>query len=430
MAQSKCSSPEGFLHELFPPSELRQAAIGFGVLRRRRKIDPVALVTAVVLTVCGRGGHCMAELHRSFTRRTGVKVARSVFVKRFSLPLEKLVSWMLARLQARACANRPKMRGVLAPFVDVECVDATVIKVRKSLVSLFPGVSSTAAIKVHTRIRALTGELLSHSITAERRHDSKELKIGRWVKGVLYLLDRGYADGSLYWRIHRLGGCFLTPLKKTFTARVVEVNPMHSGSKTRALGQSVWELGRSRGRRAHRVDVICHFQVKVRAHKDSPGRCFMMPFRVVGLWNKAAKRYHFHVTNVPAEQLSAEDCAQVYRIRWQVELLYAVGKSTLGLGELGCRKAHNVNILVQAALIRASITMQARTFASRFLPIGRWIGARLWAKVWLPALMSFLDAYANGRRSYSSINWADLAIAAMDPNKKRVPIPILCCVGD
>ena len=60
-------------------------------------------------------------------------------------------------------------------------MDATVIKVHDSLEDRWPGTrksSSPAAIKVCTRIRALTGELLRWRITGERCSEARAMGFG------------------------------------------------------------------------------------------------------------------------------------------------------------------------------------------------------------------------------------------------------------
>lgn len=177
MARKHHISPERFLHQLVSPEELRHAARETGFLKRMRKIEPVAFLMATVLGICGRRGQSLAEMRRLFVSRTGIHVARSAFWKRFTPAFERLVTWLLCRLQERAERRRPKHAGLLVGFRDVIAADATVIKVADALRSTWKGVrtnSAPAAVKVHTRVRAITGELLRHRITAETHADMCE----------------------------------------------------------------------------------------------------------------------------------------------------------------------------------------------------------------------------------------------------------------
>ena len=62
----------------------------------------------------------------------------------------------------------------------------------------WPGTNDdTAAIKIHTHIRALTGELLKHRITAGTADDGKQFGVTWADRGTLFLLDRAYNAASL-----------------------------------------------------------------------------------------------------------------------------------------------------------------------------------------------------------------------------------------
>lgn len=429
MAQVESTTLERFLHRLIGPGELMAEATQLGVFQRRRKLAGLAFLSTVLFGVCGRGRHSIAGLQRLFTLKTGIRVARSVFVKRFNPALSKLMERVLVRLQERASQTTSRPPGLLSAFRDVEVVDSTTVRVHRKFASILRGIAAPAALKVHTRIRALSGELLWHRVTEERKADMKVLRLGHWARGVLYLLDRGYADASLWARIERVGGFFLTPLKTSFAAKVVWVNPGHSGSRTRAMGKSVWALATGPGRRARRIDVRCEFKITVRAYNSDTDTVRTKCFRVVGLWNKKLGRYHLYVTNIGVGVLEPEACAQAYRLRWQVELLYAVGKGGLGLGELQYRKRHNLDTFIRVALIKASLTMQARVIASHHLPTGRWLNMKLWARVWTLHLPSLAARWSQPRRQKLPFDWASLALLAVDPNIQRVPVPVALASG-
>ncbi|MEZ4491690.1 MAG: hypothetical protein R3C29_00060 [Dehalococcoidia bacterium] len=157
-------------------------------MKRHRTIDIVEFLMATVVLVCGRGGQTIASMRRGFSRLFGAHVARSSFWSRFSLGFQRLVSWLLERLTADARAQQPALTGRLKPFTDVLAADSTVIKVHDDLASVWRGTRSSraAALKVHTLIRATTGQLLRRSVTAEARNDAPEFKVGHWARGCLF----------------------------------------------------------------------------------------------------------------------------------------------------------------------------------------------------------------------------------------------------
>ena len=169
MAAAQPTSPEAFLLDLFPPGAIRRAGRRLGCFLRVRKIDVLALVLVVVLTVCGRGEQPIAEMRRELERRTGVFVVRSSFWARLSPEFGRLVRWLLDSVVKRSWDDVPQLPGFLEGFTDLIAGDATVVQVHKSLAARWKGTGSDAAIKVHTLVRALTGDCCA--IASPRRPD-------------------------------------------------------------------------------------------------------------------------------------------------------------------------------------------------------------------------------------------------------------------
>jgi hypothetical protein len=389
-------------------------------VRRVRKIDLMAFLLAAVLGVGERGNRSVAAARKRFVLGSGRSVARSSFWSRFTPGFAALVSWLLERLQQVALEQSARPVGALRCFQDIIAVDATVIKVHDRLATRWPGTrrnSRPAAIKVHTRIRVLTGELLWHRITGERVHDGKAFGVNWKDAGKLFLFDRGYPSASMWWRIHRVGGFFLTRLPGSHWPKVVSENRTHRGRARRLIRRHLREASWSLTRKV--IDVNCVFRAHIRAHGTRRGRYQYPHFRVVGIWNATTREYHFYVTNAPPSKLPAEVISDTYRLRWEVEIFYRSCKGGLGLGQIRSTKPHIVETQVRAALIRASVAMQARRIAVQTLPRGQWINAESWLSVWRLVLPELLRAFQRAGRA--AIHWRTLAILAADPNVGRTP---------
>jgi hypothetical protein len=427
MASLQPTSPETFLLDLLPAAAIRRMAKKVGCVQRIRKLDILALVLVVVLTTSGNGEQPIAGMRRALERRTKLLLACSSFWARLSPAFGKLVRWMLDSLIGRSWAQPKPFTGFLKGFTDVIAGDATVVQVHKSLKAKWKGTGSDAAVKVHTLIRALTGELLRYKITAETRPECRVFGVGHWARGALFLLDRGYSAAALWWRIHRVGGFFVTRLKKNFHAVIVEVNPGHRGSRSKALGSKVRDL--MKGRHGRRIDVMCCFTVRVRPYGKARGRKFDHHFRVVAVWNKVEKRYQVYVTNVPPARFTAEQVAAAYRLRWTVERFYVSAKSGMGLDKITSRTPHVIEMLIRAALLRTTLAMQAKIHAEQHLPKDRWINPLLWIKVWRNRIVDLLTGWLDGRRIRTGTTWQRLARLAVDPNRKRLSPRVVAGMG-
>ncbi len=422
MARGKLTCTEELVHAEFDAEQINRMASELGAIKRLRKVNAYTLVLTVVLTVATRGRVSIAGLRRSLHLRAGIRMARSAFFDRLTTEFELLMKWVLDSTVERARQRPVQLPKRLDRFRDILVLDATVMKVDDRLRGLWKGCrsnSASAAIKVHTVVRALTGELLRYRITKEAYPDAKGIGTGPWMRGSLILFDRGYPSPSLWGRIHRQGGFFLTRLPTGYDPALVGNNRRHRGRvrkiENRTLLQFVDGLQRKY------LDVMADFRVYIRKYDTKHGHNERQIFRVVGVRNDEAGKLHLYVTNAPVEALPAEMVRDLYRLRWEVELFYKAAKSGSGLNEFTTAQPHIVRTLVYAALIRTTLAMKAKMKASRAAKGRLWINPVQWMRVWNELLLQCLDKLLRPSRPRLEMDWLELAWLAHDPNKNRVP---------
>jgi len=88
------------------------------------------------------------------------------------------------------------------------------------------------------------------------------------------------------------------------------------------------------------------------------GRCDTKRFRVVGVRNEDADDYHLYVTNLSREEFFPADLAQIYRCRWEVELLFRELKTQYDLDEFDTSNEDVVKILLYAALLSLLVSRE------------------------------------------------------------------------
>lgn len=146
---------------------------------------------------------------------------------------------------------------------------------------------------------------------------------------------------------------------------------------------------------------------------------FKHDFRVIAIRAKNGS-YRRFVTNAPPGLLPAEAVAEVYRLRWEVETFFKTAKSGSGLADLSSTKAHIVETIIYAVLLRATASMSAlATTRARLLgKINRWINPLQWHRWFIGELRMFLRLLVAHRASMSGS--ARLSML-MDPNLGRIP---------
>ena len=419
MAQGRSTALRLLRATLSDEGALRVQARRLGVVKRQGKVDSYALLATVILGVAVRGPTAIAVIGRVLSEVAGIRLARSTVWARFTPSFRNLVQHVLDGV-VQSSRHRPvQPPGVLSAFRDVIAVDATVIKVHDDLQHIWRGTrrnTAKASLKVHTWVRAFTGELLKYKLTADAHGDGRAFGVEQALRGCLVLFDKAYSSPSLWHRIQGVGGYFLTPLPADRNPEILRQLRRHRGRardlRGRPLREAVEGLSRAY------IDVEAQFRCKVRRYGGATrNRWVRAGFRVVAVRNKQGK-YNFYVTNAPPDKLPAEAIVRTYRLRWEVETFFKTAKTGSELDHLPSSKQHIVETLVYAALLRATTSMQAlaQVRARVAHPKGLLINPGQWQKWWNRRLRGLLDDLLP---AYPALGTQEVALMLSDPNIGR-----------
>ncbi len=263
--------------------------------------------------------------------------------------------------------------------MDLVVADATVITLHDFLEKSFKACRtnhSKAALKLHMVISILAAGPRCVQVFSERLKEVKHFRVGPWVRGRLLLMDLGYYCFSLFERIDRNGGYFISRVKDNANFLIVATNREWRGRSINLVGQTLKEVLPHLHREV--LDVMIELTVTRRSYRGKQAKV-KKRFRLVGVRNQESGEYHLYLTNVPADRLSPEDVARVYAARWEVELLFKELKSHYRLDEIPSTRKHIVESLIYVAVLSLTVSRallhafrrRARVAASR-TPERRW----------------------------------------------------------
>ena len=386
MARAKSIGIRQTLTSLLPRAELERLALASGMVQRRRKVDPMAMLWTLVLGFGTGRERTLAGLRRMYQQATGTSLVASAFYDRFTPQLVRFLHAVLRQVSAVVAEHEPRHAGLLSKFADVVVTDSSVVKLHRLLSKCYPGTrtnSSPAAAKLHL-VMSVSGKGMERvKLTGERANDHHSLRIGPWVRDRLLVFDLGYFRYQMFDCIDRNGGYFLSRLPLRANPRIVGVHRRWRGRSIELEGRRLDDIADSLKRAALDVEVEVAF--KRRAYGGTR-RTHRRRFRLVGVRDDQSGAYWFYLTNIPPEELDAESVAQVYACRWQVELIFKELKSNYRLDELPTRKAPIVEALILASVLTLLVSRQLLDAVRRRLrrqpyrvPEGRW--ASLFAAV-------------------------------------------------
>lgn len=414
------------LNALLPSEQLDRLAAESGLIRRRRKLDPRTMLWTLVLGFGAGRTRSLAGLRRVYQRISGTSLSASSFHARLSPELVRFLRGVLAELIERVPAERPDVRGLLAPFADVVLADATVIKLHRLLAGKYPGTrtnSSPAAAKLHLVYSVLGRGIERVKLTDERTNEHRTLRIGPWVRRRLLIFDLGYFRYQLFDSVDRNGGYFLSRLP-------LRANPLIVGAHRRWRGRQVELIGRRlddiAGRlKREELDVEVEVRFKRRVYG---GRCRTASrrLRLVGVLEPGSGLYRFYLTNLAPQVLDAQAIAQVYAARWQIELLFRQIKSHYRLEQMPSAKAPVIEALVLSSLITQIVSGQLLEAVRRAAGVrARRLKEERWASVFAGAAASVLEVMTLPGRAAGEIARRlepMLLYEALDPNARRLSL--------
>lgn len=342
------------------PEWIHARARELGVMERLRKIDPAAMVWTLSLGFREGVRRTFVSLRRRYMGEARVTVASSSWRERFTPEFARLMRECVREaLRRQERSSGSALPLAFSEFEEVLALDATVLRLDSELSKRYPATRTNhteAAAKLHAVINVHDFRLEEVKICEEARSDQQSYKrISDWVRGKLLLLDLGYYDFSLFRRISAHDGHFLSRLKVNANPLIVEEHDTGPGRRRELKGMKLQDALDGLQRKV--VEVTARFQMRKRSYngKRSTTHC---DWRVVAVRNDEEDRYHLYVTNVTRDELDASEVAEMYRLRWQVELFFKMLKSHGRIHHLNTTNQAAVQALIWAGVLAAIACME------------------------------------------------------------------------
>jgi IS4 transposase len=313
----------------------------------------------------------VATLSRSYTSLKGLLSGfQARFGSVFGLPKDKDKPWVSAAALSQRNKERPvafwqamyqKLRqhhfggGWLKKvwqkkFTDIEALDSSTFNLVARLRHIFAPSGSggskkgswnpRGALKIHQVFNAGSELPAQLGIGEAREHDAKAWKrvLKQIGKGVLYLIDRGYCSFDFWWAIEQAGSYFLTPLK----SNIVYVHARwlnHKRERDHVKDSLIRIPGMDRG-----LEFVLLRLVEIRQPD--------------GTWWR-------YVTNMLDASLTPADIAELYSLRWRIEIFFRHLKHTLNMEHWFTQSEAGVQAQLYAALIGYLLSQVVLLWASR-----------------------------------------------------------------
>lgn len=313
----------------------------------RANIGPRNFITYLIFGFFRDRGESrtLESLRRTAQSHSGEQIGRGTFWERLQTKRLKTLLELLISVLVKKISLRLSLTSQLLTFLNVTSIlliDSSSSGLPKDAKKAFPAPRNNvapAAIKLHLCFDILKGAVHWFQFTPATTHDRKCFPPLTSLIGKLIIFDLGYNDYSLFKQINNIGGFFLSRVK---TNADITIRKVISGVSKKLEGRKLLDI-KSTGKKSKIIELVGEF---------SKNKKPFFSTRVIGFWNPIAQQYHWYVTNLSAH---ADIIYPLYRLRWQIELIFKTLKSSLRLADLPSANTNIIQNLCYAALIASII---------------------------------------------------------------------------
>ena len=364
------SSFTAILREVFSEKELQKKAVACGFYKRSCEFTPAKFFDLLLYSASHSQRVSLSQASSSASDVCGLKIAKQSIDGRFTGEAVAFVLAVLKEVLERQL-NSVFCVEFLPQFNQVCIKDSTKFNVDNRLHEHFKGsggrLVTKACVCIQYEYDLRSGKILDLNITEGVRNDAidaAETK-GKINKDDLILRDLGYYNLSVLTGFANAGAFFISRLN---------------------VSSSIYDLGQTdklefKELYAHmsiRKLTCCEKQVLVGKKNQVelrlivaivPEQVYEERIRKVNEKNKAKGyttsddykarcRFNLFITNIPARNISLEEITLLYRLRWQVELMFKSWKSVCAIHKLQPMKYERFACLLFAKLILIVVNLQ------------------------------------------------------------------------
>jgi hypothetical protein len=365
---------KSFLDEfllLFRPEPFRELARTTLWSKRKGKIDPfdflISLLfgqmSALRLTLDSQAQSFAEPVSRQGIDQRYTPAAVAFLKASFDYVLIQTLDWSRTRSQTEALREH---------FSAVYLVDSTSFDCPESLQAAFPscgGAGSAANVKTLFRYEMLCGALQPMALLAGKRSDQGlALSTAEYLQpNELQINDKGFFAACAWRFAQERGAYLLMPLPHAVTLwtatgldRPEEELDLAAALKASSEGRLEWPqvfLGQAGKHRAGPVRLVAFrlSQESVGRHRSGLREAMRRQGRTPTAKALELAGWLLLVTNAPPEKLPSAMLSYLYRMRWQVELIFRQAKSVLRLDQTRSENPSRIQCEIWARLLCAVV---------------------------------------------------------------------------
>lgn len=335
-----------------------------GLIERQRKFTASSLLQTLVVGFQSNPEASYTDLAIS-AASVGVDVSPQAIEQRFTEKTTEFLKKMVMESMKLTIEQRhPRFVNLMERFKGVYLQDSTIVKLPSEIGSIWEGCGGSngqsAAIKLQTQWEYKSGKLVGITMQNGRVQDqASPYQTSELPCGALRIEDLGYFSLARMKKDHQKGIFWISRLKAGTKVCSVDGEELDLVNKLQACSQEHVMLKVYLG---VKEKVLCRLLIKRAPEKVVSERLRKLhrkakkQGRSVSKRQKVLVQWTLLITNVPEAMLSFEEVFLVYRVRWQIELLFKAWKSYFKLNSWRSQNKWRILCELYAKLIGVIIS--------------------------------------------------------------------------
>ena len=314
-----------------------------GFVQRKSKMTAACFAKTLILGWLDNPQAALSELVQ-VSADLGVEISESGLHDRINAAAVHFLASLVDHSLHCLRENTPFPVSILSQFTQVNIVDSSIFCLPDFLADHFKGTKvqgSVSAIKAQLSFDYLTGQINAIELQSGCSPDQKcALPIQFALPGSLTLIDLGYFDQTVFQEIDDKDAFFVSRLQ-TQTGLYWNKDDEESldlltllKEQTQPCSELMLYLGRKTRLKVRMIfskvplNILEERHRKAKAAAQRRGKTCSQRHLDLLSWA-------LFITNVPIESLSTEQIILIYRVRWQVELVFKLWKSQAKMKVIG-----------------------------------------------------------------------------------------------
>lgn len=357
-----------------------------GFIKRKGRIDAGIFAKLLIFNELDQSRLSLLDLKLDLQSYFGCKISREAIHKRFSPEALNFLKALLAKLLEFRLTKFEWSSSLAGCFNRLLIKDSSKFTISNTFAGDYPGFGGfhkgNAIMNIQYEYDLLTGNWASLNFTKATRNDQQDSKetLGKIEKNDLLVRDLGYVTMTYMNGVVKNEAYFLNRLATSINVysykdeECQSINWAELDKQFEKNALSKMELDvvlTTKHKLGARMvltpvpkQVYCQRIKNASKHAKSKGCQLSKEYKI-----KA--RYNIFITNVPKKQLSFQDITQLYRLRWQIEIVFKSWKSNLSLHQTKKVKKERFECQLIARIIWALVNWRLFQAANWSLKPGK-----------------------------------------------------------